>query len=138
MPLFVSVVAGRRAARLAILRLFPLLAAVSLWRLERTSTLSLSVMSIPDPVMTAALYAYAALLAAVAVSPYPMAKAQPVGAALAVLVIGGRLMAFVGLYLGGRPDLEGSVWERLWILVAMLIWHWSIAIYETAQRRGGG
>ena len=119
---------SRRAAKVLVLRLCPLLAAVSLVRISNTSTLELEAF-LPDRVLTFGLYVYALLLVAMAASPARTIRLHPVGAALAVFIIGGRVMAFVSLYLDGRPDLEGSVWERAWILVSMLVWHLTVSVY---------
>lgn len=133
-PVVFEMISSRRAARVSVLRLYPLLAAVSLVRISNTSTLELELF-LSDRVLTFGLYTYALLLVAMAASPTRTIRLQPVGAALAVFIIGGRVMAFVSLCLDGRPDLEGSVWERAWILASMLIWHWTVSIYG-ASREG--
>ena len=132
-PSFYDLVARRRTARTVIVRLYPLLAAVSLWRIERTSTLDPRLLFLSGRVSTVALYFYAVLLVIAAAAPRQRATIHAVGAALAVLVIGGRLIAFIGIYFDGRPDLEGTVWERAWLLMSMLIWHWSVSIYGATE-----
>lgn len=123
--------------RLTLLRLFPLLGAVALWRVEATSAVEMSLWALTGVAAHVCLFGYAALLLVLAVCPMRVGWLHPIGSALAVLVIGGRMAGFAQIMFDGRPDLEGAVWERAWLLAAVLIWHWTAsAMIGRAKARG--
>ena len=139
MPFVTLVEASTRRLPIAtVLRLFPLLGAVTLWRVESTSLVEPNLWAFSGAPAHVCLVWYGLTLAVLAVCPYRLGFMHPASAALAVLVIGGRTAAFAQIMLDGRPDLEGAVWERVWLLLAVLIWHWTAAAISARNVVSGG
>lgn len=119
-------------------KLFGVIAAISLWRVARTSSVGIGLGDFPTVFPKFSLgnqlmYLYSTLLMVCVVRPSKWVHA--VGAGMAMGVIGGRVWVFILLTLDGRPDLEGSVWERVMILMSLVLWH----MYQSAmlgQREG--
>lgn len=119
---------------------FPILAAVTLGLVAVTTEVGLNVWVLSGTPALTALLVYAAVLVGLAAAPTRLGHWHATGAALAVLVFGGRALGFVSIIVDGassadpRWNLVGAVAERVLLLASLLIWHRS-QIVVAAKRQ---
>lgn len=123
-----------------IVRGFPALAAVTLVLIALTTEVGLNIWILSGPPALAALAAYTLILAGLAAAPTRLGRWHAAGAALAVLVMGGRAGGFVSAIVdaAGTPEprwnLIGATAERVLLLASLLIWHRSQAVVAAKRQ----
>lgn len=107
-------------------RVFPLIAVFAVVETVRTSEVGTSLLIIPDAAVEALGLVYAALLLWLAVLPVDSHKQREwchrAGAFLALIFWSARGLAFLDLWVGGRP-LSAATGERALIIVLSVVVH---------------
>lgn len=113
----------------------PATAVVTMVAVSATSNLNLP----PAPAGATLWFTYVAVLAYLTFSSAPLPKLHRVGAVLAVFAWGSRSLAFLELvFIDGRTDLIGSIFERALVAWFLFVWHLRLAEIDTIRKHHGG
>lgn len=113
-------------------RWVPFVACVSIVGVALTSEVAPDLILVSGNYGYIVVYLYAAVLAALALSP-DEERLHYVGGVLSVFTVTARLLGFLTIVLEGdgvsdrRYDLIGAVLERVWLLALMFGWHVAMA-----------